>query len=355
MQPLEESLAKKNMGIVTIQQGPHTQPLIFPLVDGKPIPPEQLKGLVDQGQVPESHLQDFEKELPAFQTQLEQVGRSVGEFYHDGMREIVKMKGAASRELVEKVTNPIKEQFKGGGVIEFVDELVEDVVELYSSSRDVNEEDVDLSELYDVNIVLEHSDQNRRPVVIESTPSMINLLGTVEPKIGPRNLATSDYSGIRGGAILNANHGYLIIDVNDLLSEPGAWRALMRTLRTGMLEIVPPELGWMQSHVVIQPEPIQIRVRVILIGDAGIYYRLDQADPDFRELFKVLADFDNQLQRDSLGVQQYAAVVSRLTRKGIATSISSKRGCSIGRTWRSNRFAQRQIDCPFWTHRRYCS
>ncbi len=142
---------------------------------------------------------------------------------------------------------------------------------------------------------------------------MVNLLGTVEPKWGPGGIAISDFRGIRAGAMLNADRGYLVLDVNDLLSEPGAWRSLMRTLRTGRLEIVPPEVGWMRQYVVTQPEPIDIQVRVILIGDIGTYYQLDHFDADFRELFKVLADFDSEILRDDQGAFQYACVVAGLT------------------------------------------
>lgn len=89
----------------------------------------------------------------------------------------------------------------------------------------------------------------------------------------------------------------------------------MRTLRTGRLEIVPPELGWMRQQVVIQPEPIEIDVRVILIGDVQTYYILDRTDSDFQEHFKVLADFDNELDRSDDSVQKYASVVANIARQ----------------------------------------
>jgi predicted ATP-dependent protease len=122
----------------------------------------------------------------------------------------------------------------------------------------------------------------------------------------------SDYRGIRAGAILSADGGYLILDVNDLISEPGAWQALMRTLRTERLEIVPPEVGWMRQTVITQPEPIEVHVRVILIGDVQTYYQLDHYDSDFRELFKVLADFDSELNRDDEGILQYGRAIAAL-------------------------------------------
>jgi ATP-dependent Lon protease len=114
----------------------------------------------------------------------------------------------------------------------------------------------------------------------------------------------ADFRGIRGGAILRADAGYLVLDVEDLLAEPGAYRALMRTLRTRRLEIVPPEMGWMRPFAVIQPEPIEVDLRVILIGDISTYYYLDHFDSDFRELFKVLADLDDQIPRDQTGMRE---------------------------------------------------
>jgi predicted ATP-dependent protease len=93
----------------------------------------------------------------------------------------------------------------------------------------------------------------------------------------------------------------------------------MRTLRIGRLEIVPSEINWMRPDGMVQPEPIDISVRVILVGDAGIYYQLDHGDPDFRDLFKVLADFDSEIDRSDDNVRAYAAIVARLAQdEGVA-------------------------------------
>ena len=86
----------------------------------------------------------------------------------------------------------------------------------------------------------------------------------------------------------------------------------MRAMRTGCVEIVPAELGWPVSSQSLKPEPIDISVRIILIGSAGLYYQLDQVDQDFSNLFKVLADFDSEIERSEYGVNQYAGVVSRM-------------------------------------------
>ncbi|MDB4534260.1 AAA family ATPase [Vicingaceae bacterium] len=310
--PLEKDLAENGLAMVSMQQGQMTATAIFPIVDGKPVPPEQLRSLVAEDKAPQEQLDKFEDDFPKFQKIIQSNGREIAEKYRNGAEAVNELNKSAARELVSDLTEPILSDFAGSSVVDFVNEIVEDVIE---NRLEKNDKQPDLKELYGVNIVLEHDARDCCPIVEENTPSLINLLGTVDPDWGPGGTAVSDYRGVRGGALLMADRGYLILNVSDVLSEPGAWRAMMRTLRTGRLEIVPPEAGWMRPYVVVQPEPIEIKVRVILIGDMSTYYQLDYHDPDFRELFKVLVDLDTQIDRDARGKNQYAAVVAAITKE----------------------------------------
>ncbi len=311
---LEEELAENQMALVNVQNGPMTQTIILPIVDGEPTPPPQLKALIDQGKAPAEQLETFMELMPKFQKQVDEVGSQVADAFRTGNEQLRKKRDEIAVDLIRKVAKPIFEKFDHTAVHEFLEEIIEDAIEFRLDPPAQEEEALDLKELYGVNVVLTHKDSESKPVVFECSPSLINLLGTVEPKWGPGGMAISDYRGISAGALLNANHGYLVLDAHDVLTESGAWRSLMRTLRTGRLEIVPPEVGWMRQHVVIQPEPIEIDLRVILIGDVGTYYLLDQSDPDFTEHFKVLADFDNELERTEHTIKQYACVVAGIVR-----------------------------------------
>lgn len=305
MGPLEESLQSEGLALVQGQAA--GQAGIFPFVDGQPIPLEQLKA---SGKIESAEADKLEEKIVDYQKQLKSIGREINEQIREAAEAIRKINTDASTELLSPWIVETEEMFPTDRVKTFLQEVLEDVVE----NRIDSEEDPPLKILYGVNVVLTQTDASSRPVIEESTPNLMNLLGTVEPDIGPGGAPMSDYRGIHAGALLRADEGYLVLDVNDLLSEPGAWRSLMRILRTGKLEIVPPEAGWMRQTVVTQPEPICIHVRVILIGDASVYYQLDHADPDFRELFKVLADFDSEINRDSDGIQTYAQVIADLCR-----------------------------------------
>lgn len=312
--PLEASLAENNMAMVSIQQGNMSVPVIFPLVEGQPVQPEQFQKLIKEGKASQEQLDKFQELYPEFQQKLQDVGKKVSEVYRKGGNAVREFNERGARSLFYSICEPVVTQFgHGKGVNQFLSEIVDDAVDYRLVRDQESEQQVDLTELYGVNILLSHSSSMERPVVEESLPNAMNLLGTVEQKMGPSGQAMSDYRGIRAGALLNADQGYLILNTEDLISEQGAWQSLMRTLRTGRLEIVPPEVGWMRPYVVVQPEPIEINVRVILIGDVSTFYRLDHYDPDFSELFKVLADFDNELPRNEDGIRQYAAVIAHLS------------------------------------------
>jgi ATP-dependent Lon protease len=143
--------------------------------------------------------------------------------------------------------------------------------------------------LYGVNVICSH-DPDSNPVVTENTPTVQNLLGSVEPELIGNSRMVTNYRGIRAGALVHADGGYLILNAYDVLSEPGSWRMLMRVLRTGSVEIVPSDLGWPLITQSLKPQAIDISVRVILIGSSRLFYQLDQVDQDFTNLFKALAE-----------------------------------------------------------------
>ncbi len=306
MKPLEEALQADGLALVQ-GQGPG-QAGIFPVIEGQPTPMDRLGPLVAQGQLTKEAVEKIETTINGYQKQLKEIGREINEQIREASTKIREINEAAANDLISPWVERISGEYDSKGVKGFLGDVVKDIVEFRIDS----EEDPPLKILYGVNVVLTQEDSDTRPVVEESTPNLMNLLGTVEPDFGPNGMAMSDYRGVHAGALLRADQGYLVLDVNDLLSEPGAWRSLMRTLRTGMLEIVPPEASWMRQTVLTQPEPINVHVRVILIGDARTYYQLDHADPDFRELFKVLADFDSEILRDTQGIGAYGQVIANI-------------------------------------------
>ncbi|MEL7451583.1 MAG: AAA family ATPase, partial [Pseudomonadota bacterium] len=310
--PLEAELRKNGLQLTTIEQGEVKQTTVFPLVDGEPVSPVQFRQLVKEGRVSEERVKQFDEAYPKYRRRLQAVGVESMQLQRDGLQQMQDLHENAARELLAAMTDPVQRRFDTDAVRAFLREVVEDVIDTWLRG---SQNAADAAERYGVNIVSEHEPGAPRPVIVEHTPSRGNLLGSVDVKWGRNGPEPSDYSGIRAGSLLRADGGYLVLDVGDVLGEPGAWHALMRTLRSGKLEIVSAEAGWLRPAMQINPEPVSINVRVVLIGDAYTYYQLDRLDADFGDLFKVLADFDNQIPRDEHGIAHYARVISHIVRK----------------------------------------
>lgn len=168
---------------------------------------------------------------------------------------------------------------------------------------------------YKVNLLVDHSECKTAPILVEDLPNHANLIGRVEYQAYMGALVT-DFTMIKPGALHLANGGYLILDVRKLLLQAFAWDSLKRALQTGELRIESLErtLGLI-STATLEPEPIPLRLKIILTGDRLLYYLLNVYDPEFRDLFKVSADFEETMDRDSDSSALYARVIASLARR----------------------------------------
>lgn len=168
---------------------------------------------------------------------------------------------------------------------------------------------------YKVNLLVDHSVSAHGPVVEEDNPTYPNLIGRVEhvPQMGA---LLTDFNLIKPGALHLANGGYLILDARKVLIQPYAWEGLKRVLRSEEIRIESPGQAYgLITTVSLEPEPIPLDVKVALVGDRTLYYLLSALDPEFDELFKVMADFENDMDRDVQSQKSYARLIAGLARK----------------------------------------
>ena len=168
---------------------------------------------------------------------------------------------------------------------------------------------------YAVNVVVEHDGDGRAPIVYEQHPSLANLVGRIE-HIAHFGALVTDFTMIRPGALHRANGGYLILDAERVLSEPFAWTALKRALFAKAIRIeTAGEMLSLVSTVSLEPEPIPLDLKIVLIGERLIYYLLAELDPDFADLFKVAADFENRIDRNEENTRLYGRLIAALARR----------------------------------------
>jgi ATP-dependent Lon protease len=152
-------------------------------------------------------------------------------------------------------------------------------------------------------------------VIFETTPTYANLFGTIQRAYDARGGWTSDFMDLRGGSLLRADGGFLIMYSMEALSEAGVWRALKRTLNHSRLEIQPLEMFYPFGGSALKPEAVQINVKVILIGDRELYEVLYNYEEDFRKIFKVRVEFDEEMAMSDGVIAEYAGRLRALSEK----------------------------------------
>lgn len=181
--------------------------------------------------------------------------------------------------------------------------------------RDISAKRQLLSELYLPNILIDHKPDHQigAPVIFESHPIYQNLFGRIEYFSDQGTLVTN-YRRICPGSLHKANGGYLILDAEKLLTYPFVWEGLKRALKSGKIEIESPyaELGI--NTITLKPEIIPLNVKVILVGSRDIYYLLEDLDSEFKEMFRVLADFDDHIKHSEHSISQFIGLMTQQAR-----------------------------------------
>lgn len=206
------------------------------------------------------------------------------------------------------------------GVIDYLKSLDKDLVENLDIFLEDNEDQSALAyatlekkmpRRYQVNVLVHHKDSTP-PVVVEENPNYHNLFGYVE-NVTYKGTVFTDYSLIRPGCFHRANGGYLLMDAVKVLEQPFVWDGLKRALRARQLHINSLEREVTLSGTIsLEPEPIPLNVKIILFGDRSTYLLLQHYDPEFKELFKVTADFESEMPRTVESQEHYAKFISSL-------------------------------------------
>jgi lon-related putative ATP-dependent protease len=204
-------------------------------------------------------------------------------------------------------------------ILRYLEAMHEDVMDnialFLRASNEEEEEQPDPRQRYQINVLVDHSHTRGAPVIYEDLPAHPNLIGRVE-HVAHMGTMLTDFTLIHAGALHKANGGYLVLDARKLLLQTHAWEGLKQALRAGEIRI--ESLGQIYSLVStmsLEPQPIPLKIKVVLMGERELYYLLAHHDPDFEELFKVAADFEDDMVRDGRSELEYAQLMAGLVRK----------------------------------------
>ncbi|MBD3639834.1 MAG: AAA family ATPase [Marinobacter sp.] len=321
IQELQEEMAKRqHQGLFDIQEEANrnniamiTTPAGFtfaPMRDGEVIDPEEYKKFSDEEkQLVESKVEELQKKLQQTIQQIPRLRKEVRERVHALNEEMVQITlGGPMGELREKWSHLPE-------VVAHLDAVREDVVEHAEAFQDGESgPPAGLLVRYKVNLLVDNAETKGAPVIYEDLPNHQHLTGQIEHRARQGTLYT-DFTLIKGGAMHRASGGYLILDARRILTQPMAWESLKRILFSGEIRIESLErLYGLVSTTSLQPEPIPVSVKVVILGDRMLYYLLSHYDPDFLDLFKVEADFEDDLERDDGCYALYARMIASMAR-----------------------------------------
>ncbi len=321
----EEKLNNAGFVMVQIQSGMGVRNEIQPLIEEKPVSIEQLERESKEGTFPLSRLDQIRRSWDSLRREFDSTTIESKKLTNKMEEALEKLTYSIVAPLVQDKIALLKKRYPDEKTIIYFEEVEEalltDIDRFRESQPRRGEEEAppyrkrEPFEEFSVNVILDNSERDNVPIIIEKSPSYKNLFGSLERVVDRFGYWRTDFTRIYGGSLLNASGGFLVLNAMDLLVEPGVWTHLKRTLRNGEIEIAGYDPFYMMAGAGIKPEPIPIEVKVVLIGDPRIYRLLWQLDDDFKKIFKVKAEFDSHVKADKKHLQHYFEFVCRVVDK----------------------------------------
>jgi lon-related putative ATP-dependent protease len=296
----------------------------IPMKGKEVIKPEEFEKL------PKKEQDKIHKDIEELTEQLQRVLRSAPKRAREMRQKLRQLEHDVAGLAVTGLIDELKQKYKNvTAVLEHLSGMHADIIDnvgLFLKTSDGPGLPAQMQEMlrsresavirrYTINVLVDGSDCKGAPVVFEDKPSFPELIGKIEYEAEFGSLVTN-FSLIRAGALHRANGGYLVLDAAKVLSYPLAWEGLKRAVKSRQLQVrsIGDDIG-LVSTVSLEPQPIPLDLKVILIGERIHYYLLDRYDPEFSELFKVAADFEDRIDRNNQNVEYRARMLATVIRQ----------------------------------------
>ncbi|MGD9028913.1 MAG: ATP-binding protein [Anaerolineae bacterium] len=291
-----------------------------PVEEGEVVSPDEFQKL------PEEKQEQVKQDIAELQEELQETMRQARQWERRAREKVKELDRQVAMFAVGHRIEELQEKYADvEDVLTYLEAIKNDVVENVDDFRRNGDEEregilgIPMQRVrearfrrYQVNVLVDHSESTGAPVIFEEHPTYNNLIGRIE-HIAQMGALVTDFNLIKPGALHKANGGYLLIDARELLTQPYAWEGLKRVLRAQEVrtESLSQALS-LVSTVSLEPKPIPLNVKVVLIGERLLYYLLNEYDPDFGELFKVEADFNDEMSRTPETNQLYARLIATM-------------------------------------------
>ncbi|HEY7609851.1 MAG TPA: ATP-binding protein [Alphaproteobacteria bacterium] len=301
--------------------------VFVPMRHGKAIPPEVFNALEH------AEREAITAAMREMEERLESLLRQSQTWQKDSIEKLRALNQQLAQRVVDHHIGPLKAEFAAfPDVLAYLnavrDDLIKNVLRFLRAAagggpqamgiisvEGIGDEDPAPFRRYQVNVIVHNGMTPGAPVVYEDLPSVPSLIGRVEHAAQFGQLVT-DFTLIKAGSLHKANGGYLIVDARKVLLQPFAYEELKRALQSRQIKIesLSQRLGYAPIST-LEPEPIPLETKVVLVGEPILYYLLSAYDPEFAELFKVQAEMSDRMDNAPEALLSYARLIAKLVRR----------------------------------------
>ena len=322
---LQRKAKGKRVSLLHMQMGL----VVAPMKDGEVLSPDAFDEL------PDDEKQLIMDDLNAMQEEIENATQTLPHWEEKQKREIDALREKFVKSAVKEPIDTLREKYRKlpqatkflraiqKNILENVDEYVPEPKAPTNTNEDdplqvllskVKQPEEDKFSKLKVNVIVKHKPDSGAPIVTLDHPTQGNLVGKVE-RIQQYGALLTDFTLIKGGALHRANGGFLLLDARKVLEQPFAWDSLKRAIASKCIKIEAPSEETSFTTISLDPQPIPLNIKVVLTGDFEIYDLLCERDPDFRDFFKVEADFGIIMDRNDENEIEYAKLIGSLSKK----------------------------------------
>lgn len=290
--------------------------MIMPSKDGKPMDDETIATL------PEKKRKGLQKVSQELQKEMKETLRSIRDLDRKLKDKIKDLDNKIALYRVGHLIEELEIKYKDlPEVLDYLKGVKEDIIlniDDFKQKPSIHQGPLSMPQIepsftrYEVNVLIDNSTLKGAPVIIETNPTYPNLFGRIEKQAQFGTLFT-DFTMIKPGALHRANGGYLVIKAIDLLRSLGSWNALKRAIKNREIRIedLAEEIGFISTKT-LKPMPITLNIKVILIGDPYIYHLLYSLDSDFKKMFKVKAQLDDNIKKTKKQIKNYLFYIAKV-------------------------------------------